>query len=937
MHDDHRQTWPYPGSRWWRFDFHTHTPASLDTRAWQKALGTPDALTPERWLLHYMAAGIDCVAVTDHNTGAWIGRLKTAYQQMKEVAISSAAPAGFRELTLFPGVEISVNGGLHLLAIFDPSVTEQQMSNLLAVVRYKGTPGDSDGVTQESAERVVHEVIEAGGIPIPAHADQDKGLLQVKPQSRSPVLDAHTIRQIIENPALLAIEWVDPGLPSPMIVEQQALRLTRVIGSDCHNFRATHAPGSRFTWVKMARPSLEGLRLALLDGENFSIMRSDVADFHPFQEPAHCITAIEIQQARYMGNRQPERLELSPYCNALIGGRGTGKSTIVHALRLAYRRDTELQRLGESTDPYRHFQSFRLPYRQRDGVGALREETEIHIELMRHDTAYRLRWRQDGTGPVVEELTPEQGWQAADHQSVTNERFPVRILSQGQIAAMAGDGRPALLDIIDEAADLGTHHAQLEQVRRTFLRQRAGLRELDTQLSARGELERKRQDVQGKVDTLAQSHHAAVLGKHQSALRQTREIQTTLKQLGDIPDRLARLADDLVLDDWPQTVFDATEDQDILRWRQTLDEFIEQIKQALIKVGGDVRGKTQALTEDALLSAWRVRTDQARDAYQALQAALSAQGLADPQDFEQLIQERQRLEAQLKELEQIEQRRNELLAQNQAQWTRLIDLRKSLTRARRDFLARTLTTNPFVRMEVVGFGFDSRQIEHSLRDLLDIQDGRFENDILTFEDGSARSGLAHQIAAAQNRETAIAEVKASLEQVDVQFGGHFRNYLKRKLDQPEFRDRLQCWFPEDDLRIDYSRSGDGRDWQSIKQGSQGQRSAALLAFLLAFGDEPLILDQPEDDLDNHLIYALVVRQIRENKKRRQLIIVTHNPNIVVNGDAEMVHVFDYQAGECGVNERGALQDNAIRQEVCRVMEGGHDAFSRRWERLGREV
>ena len=131
--------------------------------------------------------------------------------------------------------------------------------------------------------------------------------------------------------------------------------------------------------------------------------------------------------------------------------------------------------------------------------------------------------------------------------------------------------------------------------------------------------------------------------------------------------------------------------------------------------------------------------------------------------------------------------------------------------------------------------------------------------------------------------------------------------------------------------------GDGRDWSAITQGSQGQRSAALLAFLLAFGDEPLVLDQPEDDLDNHLIYELIVRQIRENKRRRQLIIVTHNPNVVVNGDAEMVHAFGFGGGQCRVVERGALQEKAVREEVCRVMEGGREAFSRRWARLGREV
>ena len=107
----------------------------------------------------------------------------------------------------------------------------------------------------------------------------------------------------------------------------------------------------------------------------------------------------------------------------------------------------------------------------------------------------------------------------------------------------------------------------------------------------------------------------------------------------------------------------------------------------------------------------------------------------------------------------------------------------------------------------------------------------------------------------------------------------------------------------------------------------------MLAFLLAYGDEPLVLDQPEDDLDNHLIYDLVVRQIRENKLKRQIITVTHNPNIVVNGDAEVVHALDFMNGQCRVVQSGSLQDIGIRSEVCRVMEGGREAFERRYRRI----
>ena len=155
--------------------------------------------------------------------------------------------------------------------------------------------------------------------------------------------------------------------------------------------------------------------------------------------------------------------------------------------------------------------------------------------------------------------------------------------------------------------------------------------------------------------------------------------------------------------------------------------------------------------------------------------------------------------------------------------------------------------------------------------------------------------------------------------------------------KPEFIDYIECWFPEDGLRIEYSRGGDGTGWSSITQGSQGQRSTALLDFLLVFGNKPLILDQPEDDLDNNLIYDLIVRQIRENKLHRQPIIVTHNPNVVVNGDSEMVPALGFRKGQCQIFESGSLQDKAVRKEVCPVMANGREALSRRWAHLRGEI
>ena len=150
---------------------------------------------------------------------------------------------------------------------------------------------------------------------------------------------------------------------------------------------------------------------------------------------------------------------------------------------------------------------------------------------------------------------------------------------------------------------------------------------------------------------------------------------------------------------------------------------------------------------------------------------------------------------------------------------------------------------------------------------------------------------------------------------------------------PENIDRLECWFPEDSLEVLYSVK-QGGEFKPVQQGSPGQKTAALLAFILSYGDEPLILDQPEDDLDNHLIYDLIVTQLREIKQKRQVIVVTHNANIVVNGDAENVVALDVRAGQTRIICQGGLQKTEVRNEICRVMEGGKEAFNLRYKRIG---
>ena len=153
--------------------------------------------------------------------------------------------------------------------------------------------------------------------------------------------------------------------------------------------------------------------------------------------------AIEIDDARFMGRDQPARIEFSPRLNALVGGRGTGKSTVVHSLRIVARREVDLANLKAESEPRLEFDRFkRVPERRRD-TGGLLSSTRITWTVMRDSVRHRVRWPVKHGVTTVEE-TVEGEWRQSPSEMVSPERFPIRIFSQGHIAALAGDDQRAL-------------------------------------------------------------------------------------------------------------------------------------------------------------------------------------------------------------------------------------------------------------------------------------------------------------------------------------------------------------------------------------------------------------------------------------------------------------------------------------------------------------
>ncbi len=934
------QDWSYPGARWWKFDFHTHTPASNDYGKGSEQ-ETLRNVTPRDWLLGFMGAEVDCVAVTDHNSGEWIDNLKEAL-----LGLQQEPHPEYRPLYLFPGMEITANGGIHVLAVFDPSKGSADIAKLLGAVGYQGDFGASDVAADSATIEVVKAIGEAGGIPVLAHVDGPSGAWGLSGNTLTPLLDLDD---------LFAMEVVDPAKEKPELYRQRKIAWAEVLGSDSHHPggpAGSRFPGSHYTWIKMAKPSLEGLRLALLDGGGFSVRRSDDPEpFDPSALPKHRIKAIEIDDARYMGRGKPASLGFSPWLNALVGGRGTGKSTVIHALRLAARRENELANLEARSEPRLTFERFnRVPS---DGMdkGGLQGSTEIRWTMMRDGVRHRLRWRQDGGGTVVEDDAGSGDWKPSLAQTVTPERFPVRIFSQGQIAALAGENQQALLQVIDEAAGTSGLQAGREEARNAFFASRARIRELDSKLGRRDDLVVQRQDVERKLKRFEEAGHSMVLTAYGRRRRQRAETDRQLEASEEIADRIEALAAELEAEDLPDGLFDegSEDDRQAISILAALAAGVHTAIRDLREASERLRGIAKAQRKELTNSMWQSAVEQAMQGYTALVETLRSEGITDPNEYGRLVQDRQRLDRESKALESLKAERDRLTEQSGGQLRKVLEARRAISAARENFLSRTLARNRFVRIRIRTYGDGPRVIERSLREALKILDDRFRDDILVMDEDRPANGWVAELLADLPEGTTerCSEVESRIEHLKQRisracsgrggFGGYLNNYLQREFDRhPEWLDNMLTWFPEDGLWVEYSRRGDGTDFQPINQASAGQRSAAMLAFLLAHGEEPLVLDQPEDDLDNHLIYDLVVRQMRENKLRRQIIVVTHNPNIVVNGDAEMLHALDFRSGQCRIVQSGSLQEEAMREEVCRVMEGGREAFERRYRRLGRE-
>ena len=910
--------WKWNGARWWKADLHAHTPASEDYGKGHDQ----DILrnrTAKEWLLDYMRAKIDCVAITDHNSGEWVDSLKTALEEMEE-----EKPDGFRPVWLFPGVEISVNGGAHLLAIFGSDKTTADITSLLGAVGMKGERGSSDSVTSRSLSDVVEAVVSADGIPIPAHADKESGLFRET--------GGNTLKQVLECEDVFAVELMDPEYEKPQLYHAENPCWTEIIGSDSHHpsgKEGNRYPGSHFTWVKMGIPGIEGLRLALLDGR-LSVRRSDSQETDdPNKHPSLALESIEVSDARYLGRSTPFTMKFNPRLNSLIGGRGTGKSTIVEFLRIVLRRQDELP-VALKTE----FEQYSKAYRNREDSGLLTEETKIRVIYRKNGFPFRIQWNYAGTLDSIEQQV-EGEWRRAEGQ--VRQRFPVRICSQKQIFQMAKTPL-ALLRVIDEVSEIDRHSWVREWKEKSaqFLSLRAETRKLEAGLAEESLLRGELADVKHRLTDFEKSGYADVLQSFQKRSRQRQSLEAWEENWAYAGKRLREVADKIVpgpldrADFNPESEPDAELSKNADKVSGSMNELRESVKLIALKADEVLADWRENMDK----SSWKRSVEGAERQYEELKKDMEREKGEGLSDYGQSVRRRQEIEDLLLELKEREKQARELKRKADECLRQMVEIRRNLTESRKRFLERVLSQNRYVSIRVVPYGA-RETVETELRELLQRETG-FEKDI-----GGLIEKLYLAAESGEDVERNLADVKDSIRRLASDRDGsepttdkRFATHLSKLA--PEAMDRLDLWFPEDSLDVRYSATGDGKDLKSIQEGSPGQKTAAILAFLLSYGEEPLIMDQPEDDLDNRLIYDLIVTQLRAAKLHRQVIVVTHNANMVVNGDAELIVTLKARGGQTWEECCGCLQQKEVRNTICAVMEGGKEAFENRYRRLALE-
>lgn len=825
------------------------------------------------------AQGIELFAVTDH----W--KVDSAIQLIRD--------ASDRGIVGLPGFEANSAEGIHILVIFDAGTSSAKINAAIGMCGV--APGCENGTTGASFTDILDKMTAQGALVIPAHVNvPNSGLLTGR--AGQPLVTK------IMHPDLhaLGITPSQPGGTDQVRILNGTAPYNRAhplasIHADDVTRPVTFQSHGASCWFKVSRLSVDSLKLAVRTPETRVSLEDPAIEARP--------TLKEISWVG--GFLDGVTIPLSSDLTTLIGGRGTGKSTSIESLRFVL----DLIPIGAEAK------------RDHDSIvnGVLRSGTVVKLLVETASPSVRTFTieRSVNNLPVVKD---ESG-------SVTKLRpidviANVEIFGQHELAELTNDSSKvaSMLQRFKGQGELTAEHidnlAKIKLNREQLTRTEEGQAQLEDELA---DIPRLEEQVRHYTDTDVPTRLKEVTRLTQdeavfteAAMRVTK-TQESLTVLTD-PQLITKL----------DVTFNNIDDSPRAEYLKRAQAASTKLATQLTGLAAEARTALVTATKEieAAKTEWSSAVREQRDDHDTVLRKLVEEGLA-PNKYLDTTKALESLKAKESRRTAIETSVQELLSERNALLQRLAIHENDRSRELADAIrAANAATGGVVIVKPVPAS-DRKHIKA----LIEQHIYGHRNRIMAAIDQTNFSTRAF----VEAMRTGEAELS---EQFSIS-GAQARSLLEAG--EPLFRLlEEQSVGQAVEVLLDVNAGTGTREFKKMDDLSKGQSATALLLLLLGASNAPLVIDQPEDDLDNRFVYEGIVAYLRKLKGKRQIIASTHNANVPVLGDAELIVALegDGQNGRAAVDGIGSLDDMAIRSHVENVLEGGPAAFNARQHLYG---
>jgi len=928
------------GAHFYKCDFQVHTPRDLN---WEGASAITDD-ERSQYAHEFVAAcrskSLQAVAITDHHDIAF-------FRYIRDAAAAETDEAGKPlkdgdRLVVFPGMELTLAVPCQALLILDAEFPVDLLPQVVQALSITPAPdGDDDHAAVSRLEHIktIEDLYEElnkkeflrGRFIVFPHVG-DNGQFSLLRKGMAARYKAMPCVGGYVDGSVTKLGKGNTDIVNGVSKEwgNRAIALFQTSDNRSRTFKAL---GTHATWVKWATPTAEALRQACL------ARHSRTSHAEPKLPPIR-ITRCEVSNSKFLG---PVVLDFNPQYNAVIGGRGTGKSTILEYMRWALCDQPPNDTGGADVADFQ-----RRRHSLIEGT-LLPLDAVIDVTFLLNGVTHIVRRKASG------ELTLKIGegaFQACTEQNV-RELLPIRAYSQKQLSAVGarldelrrfvhapirGD-----LDAMDEriaglASDIRAAFDRV--IRFRALQAEIAAHDIERQ-SLVEQIDRLRASLKGLSDA-----DRAIIARQAAYELEQRLVQALERDTNTAKTALAGAASDL--DRLPAALDPRNAPENgrlLLDAHAAFTQWLEATKKLLVDLqsvftqgnGGPLAPLFQGVEE------WRRRRDAHRMEYEQAKARAAS--------HEETLRQIQALEGRLAEINEIADAKSDQLAKlgdPTAEFTSLRTTWKAEHRRRADLLAEQcakLTAVATSRLRAtLRRAADTAPLVDRLRQLVKGTNTRSERiDKLVEQISSSLDPLdtwhaildeLHALAWVRVEDEALTKLPAVPRLDTAGLTQKEKLALARKLQPAAWLDLLL--FDLEDLPVfEYQVRQD--DFIAFEKASPGQQATALLSILLLQDGPPLVIDQPEDDLNMKIINE-IVQTLWQAKTHRQVIFASHNANLVVNGDAELVICCDYRtsATESGgqIKITGAIDIPEINREIAEVMEGGIDAFRLRHQKYG---